>query len=155
MGVFGMLAVALLVFVLRQMSTEENWRKVEKYVRVSFWGLNIGLALMVALSLFPSGVLQLLDVIRNGYWHARGAAFLDSRHVSAGVAADAGGRDLHRLWRRAAVYRDTVDLAARRAEYFWSRRSKGQIKGVRRGIHRDQVMAASRTRLQEVPHDAL
>jgi nitric oxide reductase subunit B len=81
MGVFGMLGVALLVFVLRQSATEEDWRKVEKYIRVSFWGLNIGLALMVALSLFPSGVLQFLDSIRNGYWHARSPAFLDQHRV--------------------------------------------------------------------------
>jgi nitric oxide reductase subunit B len=81
MGVFGMLGVALLVFVLRQSATEEDWRKVEKYVRISFWGLNIGLALMVALSLFPSGVAQFLDSIRNGYWHTRGTEFLDQRHV--------------------------------------------------------------------------
>lgn len=81
MGVFGMLGVALLVFVLRQSATEEDWRKVEKYIRVSFWGLNIGLALMVALNLFPTGVLQFLDSIRNGYWHARSAEFLDQRHV--------------------------------------------------------------------------
>ncbi len=81
MGVFGMLGVALLVFVLRQSATEEDWRKVEKYIRVSFWGLNIGLALMVALNLFPTGVLQFLDSLRHGYWHARSPEFLDQRHV--------------------------------------------------------------------------
>jgi nitric oxide reductase subunit B len=75
MGVFGMLAVALLVFALRQVSTDARWRRVEKYVGVSFWGLNIGLAGMIALQLFPTGVLQLQDVIRNGYWHARSPAF--------------------------------------------------------------------------------
>ncbi len=77
MGVFGMLAVAMLVFVLRQMSSQENWNRTQKYVKVSFWGLNIGLGLMLALSLFPTGVLQLWDVIENGYWHGRSAAFLD------------------------------------------------------------------------------
>ena len=40
-------------------------------MRVAFWGLNIGLAMMVVLSLFPGGVMQVLDVIANGYWHAR------------------------------------------------------------------------------------
>ena len=30
---------------------------------------------MVVLQLFPSGVLQLLDVINNGYWHARSLEF--------------------------------------------------------------------------------
>ena len=77
MGVFGMLAVAFVVFAMRQVSTDEHWRRVEKFVRISFWGLNLGLAGMVALDLFPGGVLQLIDVARNGYWHARSAAFLD------------------------------------------------------------------------------
>lgn len=75
MGVFGMLAVALLVFVLRQVSSDSDWGKTEKYIKVSFWGLNIGLAFMLILSLFPSGVLQLFDVVQNGYWHARGPQF--------------------------------------------------------------------------------
>ena len=77
MGVFGMLAVAMLVFVLRQMSSQENWDRTQRYVKVSFWGLNIGLGLMIVLSLFPTGVLQLWDVIENGYWHGRSPAFLD------------------------------------------------------------------------------
>jgi nitric oxide reductase subunit B len=75
MGVFGMLAVALLVFAVRQVSSEAHWAKMEKYVRVSFWGLNLGLAGMVVLDLFPSGVLQLLDAMKHGYWHARSAEF--------------------------------------------------------------------------------
>jgi len=77
MGVFGMLAVALTVFALRQVLTEERWTSVEPLVRVSFWGLNVGLALMVVLNLFPGGVLQLLDVLRNGYAHARSLEFLN------------------------------------------------------------------------------
>jgi nitric oxide reductase subunit B len=48
---------------------------MEKYVRVSFWGLNFGLGGMVVLDLFPIGVLQFLDVTKYGYWHARSAAF--------------------------------------------------------------------------------
>lgn len=76
MGVFGMLAIGLVVFALRQVLTDAHWGRVEKYVRVSFWGLNGGLALMVAANLFPGGVLQLMDVLNNGYWHARGPEFL-------------------------------------------------------------------------------
>ncbi len=76
MGVFGMLAMALLVFALRQVSTDAQWSNMEKYVRCSFWGLNVGLALMVITNLFPGGVLQFADVLKNGYWHARSAEFL-------------------------------------------------------------------------------
>ncbi|MDE2179837.1 MAG: cbb3-type cytochrome c oxidase subunit I [candidate division NC10 bacterium] len=77
MGVFGMLALALMVIAFRQVLNDEQWQRVEKLVRVSFWGLNVGLALMVILNLFPGGVLQLWDVLTNGYWHARGAEFMN------------------------------------------------------------------------------
>jgi nitric oxide reductase subunit B len=79
MGVFGMFAIAFMVFAFRQALSDEEWRQVEKYIRVSFWGLNIGLAGMVVLNLFPGGVLQFFDVLKNGYWHARGPEFLNNR----------------------------------------------------------------------------
>lgn len=75
MGVFGMLGIGLVVFVVRQTVSETLWRELEKYVRVSFWGLNGGLMMMVVMSLFPAGVLQLVDVLENGYWHARSLAY--------------------------------------------------------------------------------
>jgi len=79
MGVFGMLAVALMVFVFREVLADSQWAAVERYFRVSFWGLNIGLALMVATTLFPGGVLQLLDALNHGYWHARSSGFAHQR----------------------------------------------------------------------------
>jgi nitric oxide reductase subunit B len=78
MGVFGMLALALMVFVLRQTSTEARWVGIEKYVKVGFLGTNVGLALMLMMSLFPSGVLQVWDVVQHGYWHARSLDYLGS-----------------------------------------------------------------------------
>ncbi|HYW95928.1 MAG TPA: cbb3-type cytochrome c oxidase subunit I, partial [Bacteroidales bacterium] len=75
MGVFGMLGMAFLVFAIRQVQSDEHWAKIEKWVKLSFWGLNIGLAGMVILQLFPSGILQLRDVIQHGYWHARSLEF--------------------------------------------------------------------------------
>ena len=77
MGVFGMLAMALTVFALRQAAPAQLWQRVEPYIRLSFWGLNVGLALMSLSNLLPAGILQLVDVLENGYWHARSAAFLD------------------------------------------------------------------------------
>jgi nitric oxide reductase subunit B len=79
MGVFGMFAVAFMVFAMRQVLPDDRWGRIERTIGVSFWGLNIGLALMVILNLFPGGVLQLWDVLENGYWHARGPEFLDRR----------------------------------------------------------------------------
>jgi nitric oxide reductase subunit B len=64
MGVFGMEAVALMVLGFRQVLTDEEWARPEKYVRIAFGNL------------FPGGVLQLHDVITNGYWHARGPEYL-------------------------------------------------------------------------------
>lgn len=75
MGVFGMLGIALIVFAIRQTVDEPLWKVLERYVRVGFWGMNGGLVLMVVLSLFPAGVLQLADVLENGYWHARSQAY--------------------------------------------------------------------------------
>ena len=34
---------------------------------------------MVLSNLFPGGILQLLDGLKNGYWHARGPEYLNSR----------------------------------------------------------------------------
>jgi nitric oxide reductase subunit B len=75
-GVFGMLALAVLVFCLRTMQSDAVWSGTEKFIRVGFWGVNVGLALMVLLDLFPGGVLQLWDSVANGYWHARRLTFL-------------------------------------------------------------------------------
>lgn len=77
-GVFGMLALGILVFSMRAMQSDQAWAHTEKYVRVGYWGLNIGLALMIILDLFPAGVLQLWDVLQHGYWHARSEEFLMS-----------------------------------------------------------------------------
>ena len=74
-GVFGMLALGVLVFCLRALSDDRAWNKNEKLLSTGFWGLNAGLLLMVVLDLFPAGVIQLWDVFRHGYWHARELTF--------------------------------------------------------------------------------
>lgn len=50
--VFGMLGLTLLTFALRQVLNDKQWPGIEKYIRVRFWGLNIGLLLMVLITLF-------------------------------------------------------------------------------------------------------
>ena len=76
MGVFGMLGAGLMTFVLRESVSDETWLKLARVVRVAFWGMNIGLAMMVLFSLFPGGIMQVRDVIENGYWHARSLDYL-------------------------------------------------------------------------------
>jgi nitric oxide reductase subunit B len=68
-----MLALALLVFALRYLVRPQDWS--ERMVAFSFWTLNLGLAWMVFVNLFPLGVLQLGDSVANGYWHARSIEF--------------------------------------------------------------------------------
>ncbi|HVN70969.1 MAG TPA: nitric-oxide reductase large subunit, partial [Desulfomonilia bacterium] len=77
MGAFGMEAVALIVLASRQVLSDVQWVLPEKFIKVSFFGLNIGLMMMVVGSLFPGGVLQFHDVLVNGYWHARGLGYLN------------------------------------------------------------------------------
>ena len=73
-----MLGVGLMAYVLREVTADALWPRVEKFLKVGFWGLNIGLAMMIVFSLFPAGVLQLWDVLQNGYWHARSLEYTGS-----------------------------------------------------------------------------
>jgi nitric oxide reductase subunit B len=49
----------------------------EKRLWASFWMLNIGLALMLALSVTPVGVLQLMEAIARDYASARALSFYE------------------------------------------------------------------------------
>lgn len=74
MGVYGMLAVGLAMFAFRYVIPADKWP--EKWARVSFWCLNIGLAWMVFASLLPLGVLQLYHSVNEGYFEARSLGYL-------------------------------------------------------------------------------
>ncbi len=73
-GVYGMLGVGLVLFCLRGLKPDLIWN--ETWLKVSFWGFNIGLSMMALLTLLPLGTLQLLAAIREGYWYARSEAFM-------------------------------------------------------------------------------
>lgn len=74
MGVYGNLSIAAILFCTRLMTTPHSWKP--KLVRISFWSINIGLLLMVALDLFPAGVHQLTAALQEGLWYARSQEFL-------------------------------------------------------------------------------
>jgi nitric oxide reductase subunit B len=75
-GVYGMLGIGLMLFCLRGLTRQEAWKSGA--VSFSFWAMNIGLALMVLLSLLPVGLLQTWASVEHGMWYARSADFLQN-----------------------------------------------------------------------------
>lgn len=73
-GVYGMLGIGLMLFVLRDMDKTAIWK--DKWIKFAFWSLNIGLASMVIFSVFPIGILQTIASIKEGLWFARSAEFM-------------------------------------------------------------------------------
>ena len=78
-GVYGMLSIGLLLFSWRGLVQKEYWN--EKILKMSFWGLNIGLFLLTLGTLFPVGVLQAWTSFKYGLWVARDASFFERDFV--------------------------------------------------------------------------
>ena len=76
MGVYGMLAVGLALFCLRYLVPAERWK--DRAAKMSFYGLNIGLAWMAFATLFPLGIRQLYEAVNVGYWEARSLDYLST-----------------------------------------------------------------------------
>jgi nitric oxide reductase subunit B len=74
MGVYGMLAVGFAMFALRYLIPEDRWS--DRWPRISFWSLNLGLAWMSFATLLPGGALQLYKVLDAGYADARSLGYL-------------------------------------------------------------------------------
>jgi nitric oxide reductase subunit B len=91
-GVYGMLGIGLTLFCLKGLATRNKWRT--RILGVSFWSINLGLALMVLLSLLPVGLLQTWASVEQGLWYARSAEFLQT--------------DLMNIWRWLRVVGDTL-----------------------------------------------
>jgi nitric oxide reductase subunit B len=75
-GVYGMLGIGLMLFVLRDMNLKSVWN--EKWVKFAFWSMNIGLTLMVLISILPIGLLQTFASVKEGLWYARSAEFMQT-----------------------------------------------------------------------------
>jgi nitric oxide reductase subunit B len=69
MGVYGMFAIALLLFALRNIVNPKVWN--DKLLKFVCWMLNIGLAGMVFITLLPIGLVQLKLAYEQGYWASR------------------------------------------------------------------------------------
>ncbi len=75
-GVYGMLGIGLMLFSLRALRPGKAWKSWP--LATAFWALNIGLALMVLLSLLPIGLMQTWASVEYGTWYARSAEFLQT-----------------------------------------------------------------------------
>jgi nitric oxide reductase subunit B len=78
-GVYGMLGIGLMLFSLRCMTRQDAWKT--GVLNFSFWALNIGLVLMIVLSLLPVGILQTAASIEHGMWYARSAEFMQQPYM--------------------------------------------------------------------------
>jgi nitric oxide reductase subunit B len=75
-GVYGMLGIGLMLFCLKGLTVHQNWRTGS--LAFAFWSINLGLALMVVLSLLPLGLLQTWASVEHGTWYARSAEFMQT-----------------------------------------------------------------------------
>jgi len=75
-GVYGMLGIGLMLFCLRGLTRQEQWKS--RQLSFCFWSINVGLVLMVVLSLLPIGLIQTWASIEHGMWYARSAELLQT-----------------------------------------------------------------------------
>jgi nitric oxide reductase subunit B len=117
-GVYGFLAIALMLFSMRNIVRLEAWS--DRLLKIAFWGLNLGLAGMIVFSLLPAGIYQLAAGVEHGLWYARspevtGSAFIHAAtwaRVVPDLVFDAGAVALLAFVVRAIA----KDVALRRAE---------------------------------------
>lgn len=76
MGVYGNLALAALAFCARITVKPEKWN--HRIWNIAFWSINLGLAAMLFLSIFPAGIYQLVQSFNHGFWFARSEAVIQS-----------------------------------------------------------------------------
>ena len=78
-GVYGLLGIGLMLFCLRGLFPRHAWS--DRPLAWTFWLLNGGLAMMVVMSLFPTGAVQAWASISEGLWYARSAEMMQSELV--------------------------------------------------------------------------
>ena len=76
-GVYGMLGIGLMLFCLRGLYARNL--HADALLKPAFWSLNIGLAMMVFLSLLPAGIYQAWASVSKGLWYARSPEIVHSR----------------------------------------------------------------------------
>jgi nitric oxide reductase subunit B len=88
-GVYGMLGLGLMLFCMRGLTDPSRWSN--RLLSTSFWCLNIGLAMMVFLSLLPQGLWQAYVAFTQDYAAARSAEIIQGPVMQALVWARVPG----------------------------------------------------------------
>lgn len=73
-GVYGFLSLGFVFLIARYIRPEFEFN--DKLMKFGFWALNMGLALMVLISLLPIGLIQAWASITHGLWFARSEEFM-------------------------------------------------------------------------------
>ena len=84
-GVYGMLGLGLMLYCLRGLTDVAKWN--DKLLKIAFWSLNIGLAMMAFLSLLPQGLWQTYASVKYSYAFSRSAEFVHSEIMEGFVWA--------------------------------------------------------------------
>jgi nitric oxide reductase subunit B len=75
-GVYGILGIGLMLFVLKGLAAHHVWK--DGVISFAFWSINIGLALMVLISVLPIGLMQTWASVEHGLWYARSMEFMQT-----------------------------------------------------------------------------
>lgn len=75
-GVYGLLSLGLITLIIQSTFKNREWNS--NYMAFAFWGMNIGLALMIILSLLPIGLIQFSASLEHGLWYARSFEVMQS-----------------------------------------------------------------------------
>ena len=75
-GVYGMLGLGLTLYCMRGLTNLDHWN--HNLLKISFWSLNIGMAMMTFLSLLPQGIVQTYYSVNHSYAYARSAEVIHS-----------------------------------------------------------------------------
>ena len=77
--VLAALVIGFVLLIMRYL--RPNFSLSEGQMKVAFWGMNIGLGLMMFTSLLPVGLFQFHASISEGMWYARSAELLQQPHM--------------------------------------------------------------------------
>jgi len=70
-GVKGNVALTGMLFCIRHLVKHEDWSA--GLIKTSFWSLQGGMAMMMFMDLFPTGIYQVYLCIKYGFWYCRSA----------------------------------------------------------------------------------